>query len=96
MNCRSFQNTLFFIYKLNNPKGWLNLKSEWGQSRTPALINKDGDIGRKRPEKMKKGMRNREKEQCGDEQQKDEEEAPHPRKRRKEGEGYEETRQEAP
>ena len=36
------------------PESCLNLKSEWGQSRTPALVNKERPVG-KRPEKLKGG-----------------------------------------
>ena len=56
------------------------------QSRTPALVNKCGDIGRRKPETVKKGMRNKEKEEGGEGQQKDEDDTLHPRKKRKEGE----------
>ena len=48
-----------------SPEGCLNLKSEWGQSRTPALMNKDNFSGRKRPEKEKKGRRCRDREGSG-------------------------------
>ena len=46
----------------HSPNTCLNLKSEWGHSRTPALVNKDNNKVRKRPELEKKGRRVRDKE----------------------------------
>ena len=42
------------IMSARKPESCLNLKSEWGQSRTPALVNKERPAGRK-PERMKDG-----------------------------------------
>ena len=42
------------IMSARKPDACLNLKSEWGQSRTPTLVNKERPAGRK-PERMKDG-----------------------------------------
>ena len=46
----------------HSPNACLNLKSEWGQSLTPAVVNKDSNKERKRPEQERKGRRLRDKE----------------------------------
>ena len=47
---------LVAIDRMSNlsPESCLNLKSEWGQSRTTDLVNKDSGTGRKRPNKVRK------------------------------------------
>ena len=47
------------------PDTCLNLKSEWGQSRTPALVNKERPL-RKKPERCK-GGKARERNEAEDE-----------------------------
>ena len=66
-----------------SPEDCLNLESEWGQLRTPGLVNKDREIRKKRPERTYKGRRKRKREEIGEENRKvSREEAPlQPRKR---------------
>ena len=64
----------------HSPSSYLNLKSEWGQSRMPALIIKDSGKDRKEPEK--KGRRQRDKEVDSEMQEEGKDEETQPRKRR--------------
>ena len=63
-----------------SPESCLNLKLEWGLSRTPRLINKDKQPARKKLEQGYKGRRERQKPvEKGDKQEED----PQPRKRQR-------------
>ena len=52
----------------HSPNACLNLKSEWGHSRTPTLVNKEYSEEGRRKELGKKGSRPREREKEGNEE----------------------------
>ena len=65
----------------HSPNACLNLKSEWGHSRTPELVNKESNKVRRKNELDKKGMRPREREKEGNEEEAQEEGRQNDRKR---------------